>query len=100
MYRKSITTIKLEEKRKRALAMRATKKRIRSVFSDDKIIVGTLRTNGVLGEHTIKVLQGQDESKTLYLMVDDKVTDTRTLRGIRHLLTELLSPYGVKFEAN
>ena len=53
MYRKSIRTKRLEAKRKRCAAMRASKERKRMERVSAMTDVGGITTDGILGEHSM-----------------------------------------------
>jgi len=55
MYRKSIRTKRLEAKRKRCAAMRASKERKRMERVSAMTDVGGITTDGILGEHSIRI---------------------------------------------
>ena len=60
MYRKSIRTKRLEAKRKRCAAMRAAKERKRMERVSAMTDVGGITTDGILGEHSIRILSYGD----------------------------------------
>ena len=89
MYRKTITTLKLEAKRRRASAMRHAKRLKRTHVSAETVEIGTVRSSGILGENAIQALHCGSESRPVSLTVRGEVVDARTLRGIRKMVSNL-----------
>ena len=90
MYRKSFRTKRLEAKRKRCAAMRAAKERKRMERVSAMIDVGGIRTDGILGEHFIRILSYGDGGRHYAITVDGEHRTARTERGILRCLARML----------
>lgn len=84
MYRKTLTTLRLESKRRKCAAMRAAKARKRIRQAVDAIDVGGIRTNGVMGQHEIRLLRASDRPNLL-VVVDGEPKEPKTYLGVWRL---------------
>jgi len=90
MYRKSLRTKRLEAKRKRCAAMRATKERKRMERVSAMTDVGGITTDGILGDHSIRILSYGDEGRHYAITVDGEHRQARTERGILRCVTQMI----------
>ena len=90
MYRKSIRTKRLEAKRKRCAAMRAAKQRKRMERVSAMIDVGGIRTDGIFGAHSIRLLSYGDCRRHYAITVDGEHRQARTERGILRCMARML----------
>jgi len=90
MYRKSIRTMHLEAKRKRCAAMRAAKQRKRMEFGATMLDVGGITTDGLFGDHSIRILSYGDGEPHYAITVDGEHRMARTERGILRILAKMI----------
>ena len=90
MYRKSIRTKRLEAKRKRCAAMREAKERKRMEFGSKLRDVGGIATDGLFGEHSIRILSYGDGEPHYAITVDGEHRQARTERGILRVLARMI----------
>ena len=89
-YRKSIRTINKERKRewsRRAVAAKERKRMDRVSAMTD---VGGIRTDGILGKHTIRILSYGDEGRHYAITVDGEHRQARTERGILRCMATMI----------
>ena len=90
MYRKSIRTKRLEAKRKRCAAMRAAKERKRRAIGSTLQDVGGFSTDGIFGQHSIRVLSYGDGENRYAIAVDGEHRQARTERGILRVIARMV----------
>ena len=90
MYRKSFRTKRLEAKRKRCVEMRAAKERKRMERVSAMTDVGGIRTDGILGEHSIRILSYGDEGRHYAMTVNGEHRQARTERGILRCVAQMV----------
>lgn len=90
MYHKSLRAIRLESKRKRCAAMRAAKERKRMEQAHAMLDVGGFTTDGIIGQHTVRILSYGDEGRHYAITVDGEHRQARTERGILRCLARMV----------
>jgi hypothetical protein len=70
--------------------MRAAKERKRMERVSAMIDVGGIRTDGILGKHSIRILSYGDEGRHYAITVDGEHRRARTERGIIRLLARMV----------
>lgn len=89
-YRKSIRTLNKERKRewsRRAVAAKERKRMERTLAMLD---VGGIATDGILGEHSIRILSYGDGGRHYAITVDGEHRQARTERGILRCVTKMI----------
>ena len=89
-YRKSIRTINKERKREWSRRAVAAKERNRMARVSAMIDVGGIRTDGILGEHSIRILSYGDEGRHYAITVDGEHRQARTERGILRCVAQMV----------
>jgi len=80
----------LEAKRKRCAAMRAAKQRKRMEFGATMLDVGGITTDGLFGDHSIRILSYGDGEPHYAITVDGEHRMARTERGILRILAKMI----------
>ena len=89
-YRKSIRTINKERKREWSRRAVAAKERKRMERVNAMTDVGGITTDGILGEHSIRILSYGDGGRHYAITVDGEHRQARTERGILRCLSRML----------
>ena len=89
-YRKSIRTINKERKREWSRRAVAAKERKRMERVSAMIDVGGFTTDGILGEHSIRILSYGDEGRHYAITVDGEHRQARTERGILRCVAQMI----------
>ena len=70
--------------------MRATKERKRMERVSAMTDVGGITTDGILGDHSIRILSYGDEGRHYAITVDGEHRQARTERGILRCVTQMI----------
>ena len=89
-YRKSIRTINKERKREWSRRAVAAKERKRMERVSAMTDVGGITTDGILGEHSIRILSYGDGGRHYAITVDGEHRQARTELGILRCLSRML----------
>lgn len=90
MYRKSLTTLQKERKHARAMAGVEARRRKRMEFGATLRDVGGITTDGIFGEHSIRLLSYGDGEPHYAITVDGEHRQARTERGVLRLLAKMV----------
>lgn len=90
MYCKSVRTIAMERKRRRCATMRAAKERKRMEFGATMHDCGGFVTDGILGEHLVRILSYGDGELHYAITVDGEHRMARTERGIIRCIARMI----------
>jgi hypothetical protein len=91
MYRKTYRRKKCESKVSRLRAnQRAAKERKRIAEACHWRDVGGFTTDGILGNHKVRLLAKDDEDKWLAVFVDGQAKQPRTMRGIKNCIADMI----------
>lgn len=89
-YRKSIRTLNKERKREWSRRAVAAKERKRMERVSAMTDVGGIRTDGILGEHSIRILSYGDAEPHYAIVVDGEHRLARTERGIIRCIARMI----------
>ncbi|HOE37284.1 MAG TPA: hypothetical protein PLT12_07205 [Kiritimatiellia bacterium] len=89
-YRKSIRTLNKERKREWSRRAVAAKERKRMERVSAMTDVGGITTDGILGEHSIRILSYGDGGRHYAITVDGEHRQARTERGILRCVAQMI----------
>ena len=90
MFRKSLTARQKERKHARAMAGVDARRRKRMEQSSRMRDVGGITTDGLFGQHFIRIMSYADEEPHYAITVDGEHRQARTERGILRLLARMV----------
>ncbi len=90
MFRKSLTAIMKERKHARAMKGVEARRKKRMEFCSTQHDVGGFKTDGLLGEHVVRILSYGDGGRHYAITVDNEHRQARTERGIVRCLARMV----------
>ena len=90
MFRKSITAIQKQRKHDRAMKGVEARRKKRMEFGSTMHDVGGFKTDGLMGEHVVRILSYGDAEPHYAITVDGEHRQARTERGIIRCIARMI----------